>query len=90
MFNLNEKIHRIFELCLKCKEVGADAFFYYSPHVGNIDISIFCNGWGESKRADYRPSFCVDPNSILFSEEKIKEAEDMLLEILEEAEDENR
>lgn len=53
---MNEKIHKILELCMKAKAKGHGVAFDYFSTVEGIRIYIYLNGW--VKDADYDEGFC--------------------------------
>lgn len=44
----------LLDLCIKAKKSGIDAFFYYSPHVDEVNISIFNKGFENEKSPNLR------------------------------------
>ena len=52
---MNEKIHKILELCMKAKAKGHGVAFDYFSAVEGIRIYIYLNGW--IKDADYDKQF---------------------------------
>ena len=43
---MNEKLTKLFKLCLKARKHGVDCFLNYSPHVDLVNIRIYVQGWG--------------------------------------------
>jgi hypothetical protein len=48
MSEVDIKIHKILDLCLRLEEVGIDAFFDYSPHVQKVEVRTSKTKWTKS------------------------------------------
>lgn len=70
---------QLFELCMKAKEYGIDAFFDYSPHVNGVEVRVYENGWVEDVHWD--KSFNAYTDSGLFKE-NIEAAREYLAELV--------
>lgn len=86
---------QLFELCLKAKEVGVDAFFDYLPHIDGVNLRVYENGWGllrdehgelvrdengEPIQRNSDRNFCIYTDSELFKE-NMESAREYLTEL---------
>ena len=51
---MKDRIHALFDLCLRAKEKGHDCFFEYSAHVDAITVRTYAGGWVKDADPDYR------------------------------------
>lgn len=84
---MNERILNILSMCIKAKEIGADCFFSYSPHVQLISIRIFLCGWRDDGKFDYYLESHIDENSGMYSESELLRIEETLHSIISNVED---
>jgi hypothetical protein len=80
---MNERALNLLSMCMQAKEKGHDVFFCYSPHVdkGEIDISVYKNGWKEDIDPDKRFMVTIS-GKVGYMESSFAEVEAYLKELL--------
>ena len=83
-----DKVLKIMELAIKKTIPGKrDVFVNFSAHVGTLSVSIYKDGWGLKKEADFKNDFIYIDDETLCDEktEKLVEEElDNIIKIIEE------
>ena len=79
---MNKRILEILSMCLLAKENGHDCFFNYSPHVKQIDVRIFLNGWENYQDPDHGLTAYTNIKSPLYKESELEIIENILIELI--------
>lgn len=96
---LDEKVHQIFDLCLKIngfekrkrEETGKlpTVFFDFSGHTAEIEVEIFLEGWNGGILYDNHLKYDIHLTGILYKQSEVEECYSKLKEIYESMENEN-
>ena len=83
-----DKVLKIMELAIKKTIPGKrDVFVNFSAHVGTLSVSIYKDGWGLKKEADFKNDHIyLDDEAILYKEheEMLEKELDNVIKIIEE------
>lgn len=54
---MEERILNLLSLCMQAKQKGHDVFFELNPHVSNIRIKSYMNGWKSECNTEGKPVY---------------------------------